>query len=634
MVLALFVLLAVVDVGYVLASRGLGPPAKGLAGPDALDVSQVFGALASGTVGLFLAWTRPRNVVGWLVLASGLLLALCNLGQAYGEHSVAFPGDHLPGGVWVMALSAPLWVLALFIPPTLLLVRYPSGAVSGWPRRFEKAVLVAMGLTYLGYALAPDAVADELTGRTLPWPTPDWVAATILVTGGVILLVGALLIVLDAIRRTLWGPAQERQALLLLLTTSVTSLLVVFFADGTLLGMIVYLSVLLAIAVGVMRYGVLGIDVVVQRTVVYLILTGLVLAGFVGIVTGLATVLPRGPAPQIVAAAAIAVGLGPARQRVQAAIDRLLYGDRDDPFAAIQRFGTPMGGADVEEIVPGVMAALAAALRLEVVTIDGPPGDLSVPLVFGGQDLGVLNVGPRRGQKELGRADRRLVESVAPLIASVVYAVRLAGDLQRERERVIDATMAERRRFRADLHDGLGPSLTGIGLGLDAAHRNGASDELLVRLREEVASSLQDVRRIIEDLAPSALESQDLLSALRQRAAQITSAGAVAVDLVAPTSLPWLSPSVSAAAYRITDEALTNVVRHSGAGQCRVVVRVADDLQLEVTDDGVGPGSGRGSGIGLRSMRERAEKLGGSFSLKSGDPGTRVCVHLPLVGVT
>jgi signal transduction histidine kinase len=264
-------------------------------------------------------------------------------------------------------------------------------------------------------------------------------------------------------------------------------------------------------------------------------------------------------------------------------------------------------------------------------------------LSFAGDSLGELRVGTRRGEAGLGRADRQLLDTVTPLIAAVVHAVRLSDDLRTERNRVVEATESERRRLRQELHDGLGPSLTGIGLGLEAAQsRPAAADpgtqELLGRLRTEVASSVEEIRRIIEARRPVSLDGADLVTALRRRTAVAAESGLevrLAVD-----ELPALPADVETAAFRIADEAINNVVRHASASRCIVSLSVADGvLTLEVSDDGVGAAGQRDGGVGLESMRDRAERLGGHLTLTPNpgtknpgtkNPGTRVVAHLPL----
>jgi signal transduction histidine kinase len=624
----LFVLLVLLDVSYIVLARGVDhqPALNDLA---RLDLGEVAGIITPGIVGLVLIWARPRNAVGWMVALPAVFLGLCDTGQEYAARAAVFPDEHLPLSHWVGALSAPLWIPALLTPATLLLVRYPSGTIQDtWPRRFNRMVILGMALLWCGYASSDNAVSDIVKGGTAVVEIPTAVQAAVAVPGIVLLLTGALGIVADAFRRAFRSARPDRLSLLWLLTWAVLAVLVVMFTPFAWIGSVAYSGVMVAVAIGVLRYGTLGIEVVVRRTLVYALLTGAVLTVFVGVVAGLAAVVPKGPAPQIVAAVLIAVGLAPARDRLQSLIDRLLYGERRDPFAALQRLSTPMGDAD-QDMVSGVLAALRDALRVEEASIEQADGP-GIPLVFGGEQLGRLHVSPRKGETSLGKADERLIEAVAPLVAAVLHAVRLAEDVRVQQDRVLTATQTERARLRQELHDGLGPSLTGVGLGLEAAERN-TTPALLARLRIEVASALEEVRRIIEDLRPQALDEDDLLSALRRRVEQVTATGGVEVGLEAPSSLPALAIPVSTAVYRIADEALTNVVRHAHASRCTVAISVDGELHLEVRDNGVGPGRGRDGGFGLGSMRQRAEHLGGTFTVTELNPGTSVRACLPLV---
>jgi signal transduction histidine kinase len=214
---------------------------------------------------------------------------------------------------------------------------------------------------------------------------------------------------------------------------------------------------------------------------------------------------------------------------------------------------------------------------------------------------------------------------------------RLNADLEAARERAVLTGLAERDRIRRDLHDGLGPSLSGVALGLEAAETalrsadQATATALTTRLRREVQAAVEEVRRIIDGLRPPVLDKLGLVTALRQRAESVTlrSGGRLQVRIDAPDSLPPLSNEVEQAAYRIADEALTNVVRHSGATSCVLRIRPGDELILEVVDDGCGIPTTPRPGVGLESMRARAEALGGSLQLDNGD-GTRVAAHLPL----
>jgi signal transduction histidine kinase len=179
--------------------------------------------------------------------------------------------------------------------------------------------------------------------------------------------------------------------------------------------------------------------------------------------------------------------------------------------------------------------------------------------------------------------------------------------------------------------------LSGVALGIEAAEtalRGGdhaTAAGLADRLRREVHAAVEEVRRIIDGLRPSALDEQGLVMALRQRAESITtrSGGRLRVRIDAPDELPPLPGDIEQAAYRIADEALTNVVRHSEASSCILRIMSGDDLTVEIVDDGRGLPEQVPTGVGLASMRARAEALGGSLHLDNGH-GTRIAAHLPL----
>ena len=230
------------------------------------------------------------------------------------------------------------------------------------------------------------------------------------------------------------------------------------------------------------------------------------------------------------------------------------------------------------------------------------------------------------------------MEALAPHLAVVVAAQRLTADLSRERERVTVATLTERDRLRRDLHDGLGPSLSGIALGLEAADKEldrnpEAARALLDRTRQEAESAVREIRRVLDGLRPRALDEHGLDGAVREAAAAMgmNEPGRPRLRF-AIDPLPVLSPVVEESAYRILAESLTNVARHSGAGHCAVEIRQVDGtLVLGVEDDGGGCGPGRSGGHGLESMRRRAVDLGGRFMVVDAEPsGTRVTAVLPL----
>ena len=472
-----------------------------------------------------------------------------------------------------------------------------------------------------------------------PCTCPSWWPRCSRRRGPWCLLAATLCIVAEALIRVFRGRLEERPALLLLLSAAVLEVIVMFFSPWEVMAEVVWQLVLLAVAIGVLRYGALGIEVVVRRAVVYGVLTGLVLLAFLGSTAAVALGAPEGPLPTVLAAVVVAAALGPARDLLQGVVDGIVYGRRDDPWAALGRLRDP--GARGDSLLPDVLASLASGLHLPWARVDDVTGltraewrtrtdvasdpveetgapSASLPLVLAGENLGILHLGARRGQRNLTPPDLRLLEAVAPLLAAVLQA-----------EGVAEAVVAERDRFRQDLHDGLGPSLTGIGLGLEALQTRGADAQLLTRLREEVSLALEETRRIIDDLRPTALDRHDLADALRHRAAQVSDAVSVQLDL--PDPFPRLDATVEKVAFRIVDEAITNVVRHAQASQCLVRVTVEDQVVVEISDDGVGlgPAASREDGVGLRSMQDRAARVGGRLRVESRDPGTRIVVDLP-----
>jgi signal transduction histidine kinase len=235
-----------------------------------------------------------------------------------------------------------------------------------------------------------------------------------------------------------------------------------------------------------------------------------------------------------------------------------------------------------------------------------------------------------------------VINAFARQAAVAVHGVRASREVRRSRERIVLAREEERSRIRRDLHDGLGPALAGISLGLETAGRSAAATSpraaaLLGELRDDTAACLDDIRRIVADLRPPVLDGDGLVSALRAHAEHLSSrSGGDLRVVVAGPRLTALPAAVEVAAYRIATEAMTNAARHAHATRCRITCTpdpARGVLHLEVEDDGTGapPVS---TGTGLVSMRERAEELGGTcvVAFRPGE-GTQVAADLPCDGL-
>lgn len=458
--------------------------------------------------------------------------------------------------------------------------------------------------------------------------------------------------VVDAGRRLRRGRSPEREQLAWLLTAVVVVVGLSYLSLGP-VALFTPLLVPAAIAVGVVRHRLLDLQVIVRRTLLFAALTAVVVLVFAATTALLNDVVGHGPLPVALAAGLVAVGLTPVRDRLQRGVDRLVFGDRRDPVRAVAMLGRNVALADDDErLVPRVLQTVSAAVRSPQVVLldltgsvlaqagteaDGEP--LRLPLQVGGRDVGRLLVSPRTARDGWSAADRALLDVLADQVAVVAHAARLNAELAASRDRVLAATADERRRLHQELHDGLGPALSGIALGLEAAEvaldRDPArAAVLLVRLREETQTAGREVRRLVQGLRPAALDGQGLAEALAAFVDGLTSTvtGRLAVTLDLTGPLPPLGPDVDAAAYRIVSEAVTNVVRHSRASTCRVAVTAdAGTLLLVVDDDGTGLPTQPRDGVGLVSMRRRAADLGGTWTAgpRPGG-GTRVQVSLPL----
>ncbi len=414
------------------------------------------------------------------------------------------------------------------------------------------------------------------------------------------------------------------------------------------------LLVPLAFGMAILRARLYEIDSLINRALVYGALTTCVaglyvlVVGYVGTLVRLENNLPI----SLVATGLGAVLFQPLRERLQRGANRLMYGDRDEPYTAISRLGRRLETALAPEAtLPAIVQTVREALKLPYVAIavdqDGRcataassgtpvPDTLALPLVYQGETLGQLILGPRAPGAGWSAADRRLLADLGRQAGTAVHAIRLTLELQHARARLVTAR-EEERRLRRDLHDGLGPVMAALALQADTARELVRDDpDTAVELLDDLTGQAQaqaavvDIRRLVHGLRPPALDDLGLVAALRVYA-QSVARGGLDVVIEAPDPFPQLPAAAEVAAYRIAQEAVTNVVRHARAGRCLIRLAVADALLVEVADDGMGIPADRQTGVGLQSMRERAAELGGSCRIEAlPDGGTVVRAVLPI----
>ena len=387
------------------------------------------------------------------------------------------------------------------------------------------------------------------------------------------------------------------------------------------------------------------------------LLYGALAALVVGIdiaVFSLAGSLVTGRESALVAVAVVGVLYGPLRVRLQRGVRRLLRGRRDDPYEVVSALAERLeDSSDPDAQLLAVARSVGAAfssryVRVElersdgslVVAEHGDPGGrtLDLPVTYRGEHIGRLVLSPPAGLR-LSDDDQRLLADVVRQAAAAHRAALLAEELQTGREALVQAREEERRRLRRDLHDGLGPALGALSLRVETA-RNLYSraperaDALLADTVADVGAVLADVRRLVHGLRPPALDELGLVRALEQLAARLRrdeGEHRLDVEVLSRDDLTGLPAAVEVAAYRIVSEALANVVRHARASTATVVLERGAALTVEVRDDGVGIPEQTTVGVGLVSLRERADELGGDVSVACPPSGgTVVRVRLPL----
>ena len=635
----------------------IGLPGVGLAVPAAL-----------------LLRRAPRNAVSWVVGGTGLLWALDGVAQSWLTLALQYDPP-LPGGTasfwFVNRFGA--WLL-LGLP--LLLLLYPDGRLpAGRWRPVAVLSLVSTALLPTLLLVVPSAIADARAGSPTPeiyrsldldptsLPLPGAVALPLLRLAFPAALLGVVVPVVAVVERYRRAGGEERRRMRWLLWAAVVDLLVMvatLFVPGDEASFALSVAVTLtgaAIAVGILRPRAVDIDRLLGGTLVYgalgvgVVLLDLAVLAAAGALLG----DDFGERDATLLTLLLVAGLYvPLRAPLWRLVRRWVLGEREDPYRVVSGLAERLERSDgAEEQLMAVAAGVAEAFRspyvgVEVDQADGrqllaesgrrPAAVRSLPIAYRGEEVGRLLL-PRDGVRaQLVTRDERLLADVVRQAAAAARAGALAAELQASREQLVAAREEERRRLRRDLHDGLGPTLGAVVLRIDtarnlAATRPEESDRLLRQVRDDVSAALTDLRRLVHDLRPPALDDLGLAGAVHQQAERLL-APRVAVTVDAEDT-PDLPAAVEVAAYRIASEALANVVKHASATRVRVTLACDDDGALVVTvaDDGVGIAPGAPAGVGLVSLRERAAELGGRAAVECpASGGTVVRAVLPTDG--
>ena len=405
------------------------------------------------------------------------------------------------------------------------------------------------------------------------------------------------------------------------------------------------LPVPVAVAVAMFQRRLYDVQLVASRTLTYVALSALLAGVYAMVVVGVGVMLQDRGAPwlPVAATAVVAVAFAPLRDWVQGVVNHLTYGRWAAPATVLADTGRRLAdSADSVALLDALTTEMVEGLGFSYAEIrdtrgrvlgasgrEGPPSG-RLPLTAYGRDVGELSWCGR----SLSSVDRELLEALSHQIGGAVHTAGLVEQLRDAQGRLVMAREQERRRLRSDLHDGLGPALAGMGFQLDAVQNLIADgrpvEDRLHRLRTGLSETVVEVRRIVEGLRPPTIDDVGLFGAIAELGRELTDGAGLTVTLDLPDQPPALPAAVEVAAYRVTQEALTNVVRHAHATRCQISGALTDhELVIEVVDDGCG-GAHAGNGLGIPGMRDRAAEIGGSVEVSTDIPGTTVRLRLPL----
>jgi len=657
----------------VAATVALDVAIAAVTSPWALEPGWLVGltGLAQVLPGVLLLRRLPRHPVAWVLVVSGLVWVLDGLAAAWGTYAVhTAPGS--PGA------AAAHWyylrfgsVLLLGLP--LLLLLFPDGRLPRGRRTRPLAIasLAATAVLPLALAVVPAAVARRFHGEDPPpevaalaldpvrldLPYPAWSA--LLQVAYALALASLVVPVTTVVVRYRRAEGVARAQLRWLVWAGLVdlgALLIAFDVPepvGTVVLAVAVAVTSAAVVVAVIRHRLYDIDALLSATVVYGLFGFLVVAVDVAVVTVAGTVLGE-HVSALAALAIVAVAYLPLRHRLWTAVRRLVRGSRDDPYGTVATLAERLELATgPDQQLRAVARSVAEAFRLPYVRVEidraagerahvehgrptGPTVEL--PVVYRGEPIGRVLL-CTAGRAPLSERDQRLFGDLVRQAAAAARASELSADLQAIRERLVLAREEERRRLRRDLHDSLGPSLAAVTLRIETARNLAArdpqeADRILQQATADVAAVLADVRRLVHDLRPPALDELGLVQAVRRQAERLSADGLqITVDGDVNGDVDGALPAaVEVAAYRIASEALTNVVRHARATRCTVALRRAGgQVEVLVRDDGVGIAESVAAGVGTLSLRERAAELGGTCAVTCPPGGgTLVRALLPV----
>jgi signal transduction histidine kinase len=640
-------------------------------------------SLVTGAVGAVIASRRPSNAIGWILCGLGVIAGFLALGNEYARWALIHEGGRPAGGIYGAWLQEWLW-----IPMVLGL------AVVGWifpdgtflSRRWRVALPMSLGLSLVPIVLT--ALPPRLTifaGFDNPLGIDDPSIATAANASIVLLLptiVGGATAASARFRRG--APEVRQQIKWLLFSVTLIGVVLVYAvvvltvgadpdtAGGETLsnwpeyfGIASFLAVPVSIGLGVLKYRLYDIDVVINKALLYGAIGVFITLVYVAVVVGIGAAIgtTSNAVLSAVAAAIVALAFQPMRRRTQRLANRVVYGKRATPYEVLADLGERLAHEyAVDNVLERVASTLAAGVGADRVVIwlhvgselhpaaawptDAKAAPIALPdqsvpeeldgmraftVRHQGEILGAIGVG-KPSSDPISPADERLVGDLAGQAGLVLRNVRLIEDLLASRQRLVAAQDQERRRIERNIHDGAQQQLVALAVKIRLAEQMVARDPekavaLLSELGGHVQETLQDLRDLARGIYPPVLADQGLVAALDAQARK----SAIAV-VVSPNGVGRYLQEVEGAVYFCVLEALQNVAKYAHARSVDVRLEASKgSLEFEVADDGRGFDPAAASGSGLTNMRDRLEALRGSLVIRSAPgSGTTVVGRVPV----